>query len=100
MVLINGEDVHVGFVVMNTLWVVVSLAFLPFLSMQLHRIYKLATRAANPSAFYGLCLQWAHIGTIWLCYFVSGFDVSHAYVDESQFLVGVLLSALNMLRGY
>ena len=93
-VVINGQDVHVGWIVMNTLWVAVSLALLSPLAMQLYRLRMLLKHSENPSVFHGACVQWANVTLIWLCYFVSGVDVSHAYFDESRAMVALLLGEL------
>ena len=88
---INGQDVHVAYIVMNTLWVVITLALMPFLATQLYRLRLLLKHSENPSAFHGACVQWANVTLIWLCYFISGVDVSHIYFDESRRMVAFLL---------
>lgn len=92
-VAINGQDVHPGFIVMNTIWIVVTLGFLPFLAIQLYRLYTIFQKSKNASAFHGLCVQWTHITLVYLCHFITAADASHAYFDEALHIKAILLGA-------
>ena len=95
-IVISGAHIHVGFVVMNCLWVLLSLILGGVLLTQVHRIVVLSTSARNPRQFHGLRVQWAHATCVWLCVLIAGIDVSHVYFDEALY-IGIVFGTLSYI---